>query len=107
MVLACSSLKNSLKLFKVAKKETQDPLKSQKTMAAQGLSINSLKEFILELKRAGLSILITDHNYWAIENILDKAYIIKGGEILVEGTTEKISKDKNAIKYYLGGNFRF
>ena len=75
--------------------------------ALDPLSINSLKEFILELKRAGLSILITDHNYWAIENILDKAYIIKGGEILVEGTTEKISKDKNAIKYYLGGNFRF
>jgi lipopolysaccharide export system ATP-binding protein len=75
--------------------------------ALDPLSINSLKEFILELKGAGLSILITDHNYWAIENILDKAYIIKGGEILVEGTTEKISKDKNAIKYYLGGNFRF
>ena len=75
--------------------------------ALDPLSINSLKEFILELKKAGLSILITDHNYWAIENILDKAYIIKDGEILVEGTTEKISKDKNAIKYYLGGNFRF
>ena len=75
--------------------------------ALDPLSINSLKEFILELKSAGLSILITDHNYWAIENILDKAYIIKGGEILVEGTAEKISKDKNAIKYYLGGNFRF
>ncbi|MDC1538596.1 ATP-binding cassette domain-containing protein [Pelagibacteraceae bacterium] len=75
--------------------------------ALDPLSINSLKEFILELKKAGLSILITDHNYWAIENILDKAYIVKSGEILVEGTTEKISKDKNAIKYYLGGNFRF
>jgi len=75
--------------------------------ALDPLSINSLKDFILELKKAGLSILITDHNYWAIENVLDKAYIIKSGEILVEGTTEKISKDKNAIKYYLGGNFRF
>ena len=41
------------------------------------------------------------------ENILDKAYLIKGGEILVEGTTKKISNDKDAIKYYLGGNFRF
>ena len=75
--------------------------------ALDPLSINSLKEFILELKKMGLSILITDHNYWAIENILDKAYLIKDGQILVEGTTQKISKDKNAIKYYLGGNFRF
>lgn len=74
--------------------------------ALDPLSINSLKEFILELKKTGLSILITDHNYWAIENILDKAYLIKDGQILVEGTTDKISNDKNAIKYYLGGNFR-
>ena len=64
------------------------------------------EEFILQLKKIGLSILITDHNYWAIENILDKAYVIKDGKILVAGTTEEISKDKNAIKYYLGGNFR-
>ena len=75
--------------------------------ALDPLSINSLEKFILELKKIGLSILITDHNYWAIENILDKAYLIKGGEILVEGSTEKISNDKDAIKYYLGGNFRF
>ena len=75
--------------------------------ALDPLSINSLKEFILELKKMGLSILITDHNYWAIENILDKAYLIKDGQILVEGTTQKITNDKNAIKYYLGGNFRF
>ena len=75
--------------------------------ALDPLSINSLKEFILELKKMGLSILITDHNYWAIENILDKAYLIRDGQILVEGTTQKISNDKNAIKYYLGGNFRF
>ena len=74
--------------------------------ALDPLSINSLKKFILELKRIGLTVLITDHNYWAIENILDKAYLIKDGQILVEGTTEKISKDENAIKYYLGGNFR-
>jgi lipopolysaccharide export system ATP-binding protein len=75
--------------------------------ALDPLSINSLKKFIIELKNIGLSILITDHNYWAIENILDKAYLIKDGEILVEGSTEKISKDKNAIKYYLGSNYQF
>jgi lipopolysaccharide export system ATP-binding protein len=74
--------------------------------ALDPLSINSLKEFIIELKKMGLSVLITDHNYWAIENILDKAYLIKDGQILVEGTPQKISNDKDAIKYYLGNNFR-
>lgn len=74
--------------------------------ALDPLSIDSLKKFILELKKMKISILITDHNYWAIESILDKAYLINDGQIIVEGTTEKISNDKNAIKYYLGGNFR-
>ena len=74
--------------------------------ALDPLSINSLKKFIIELKTLGLSILITDHNYWAIENILDKAYLIKDGQILVEGTPDKISRDENAIKYYLGGSFK-
>lgn len=75
--------------------------------ALDPLSISSLKNFIIELKNMGLSILITDHNYWAIENILDKAYLIKDGQILIEGTTRQISTDKNAIKYYLGGSFKF
>ena len=75
--------------------------------ALDPLSINSLKNFILELKKIGLSIFITDHNYWAIESILDKAYLIKDGQILVEGSPSKISNDKDAIKYYLGNNFRF
>jgi lipopolysaccharide export system ATP-binding protein len=75
--------------------------------ALDPLSINSLKQFIIELKKIGLSILITDHNYWAIESILDKAYLIKDGQILVEGSPSKISNDKDAIKYYLGSNFRF
>jgi len=74
--------------------------------ALDPLSISSLKKFIIELKNIGLSILITDHNYWAIENILDKAYLIKDGQILVEGPPDKISNDENAIKYYLGGNFK-
>ena len=75
--------------------------------ALDPLSINSLKKFIIELKKMGLSILITDHNYWAIESILDKAYLIKDGQILVEGSPSKISNDKDAIKYYLGSDFRF
>ena len=74
--------------------------------ALDPLSINSLKKFILELKNIGLSVLITDHNYYAIESILDKAYLIKDGQILVEGTPQEISNDKNAIKYYLGGNIK-
>ena len=66
------------------------------------ISVNSLKQFILELKKSGISILITDHNYFLIEDILDKVYIMKEGQIITSGTTKQIEKDKKAIKYYLG-----
>lgn len=73
--------------------------------ALDPLAINSLKNFIVELKNMGLSICLSDHNFWAIENILDQVYLIKDGQILVEGTTDTIKKNHDAIKYYLGGNF--
>jgi len=73
--------------------------------ALDPLAINSLKNFMVELKNMGLSICLSDHNYWAIENILDQVYLIKDGQILVEGTTDIIKKNSDAIKYYLGGNF--
>ena len=66
------------------------------------ISVNSLKQFILELRKSGISILITDHNYFLIEDILDKVYIMKQGQIITSGTTKQIEKDEKAIKYYLG-----
>ena len=51
---------------------------------------------------SGISILITDHNYFLIDDILDKVYIMKQGQIITSGTTKQIEKDEKAIKYYLG-----
>jgi len=74
--------------------------------ALDPLSITTLKKFILELNEIGLTILIVEHNYWAIQDLCSQIFLIKDGEILVEGAPSKISNDKNAIKYYLGNNFR-
>ena len=74
--------------------------------ALDPLSITTLKNFILELNQLGLTILIVEHNYWAIQDLCSQIFLIKDGEILVEGSPTKISNDENAIKYYLGNNFK-
>ena len=74
--------------------------------ALDPLSISTLKSFIFELNQIGLTILIVEHNYWAIQDLCSQIYLIKDGEILVEGPPSKISNDKDAIKYYLGNNFK-
>lgn len=74
--------------------------------ALDPLSISTLKSFIFELNQIGLTILIVEHNYWAIQDLCSQIYLIKDGEILVEGPPAKISNDKDAIKYYLGSNFK-
>ena len=74
--------------------------------ALDPLSIATLKNFILELNQIGLTILVVEHNYWAIQDLCSNIFLIKDGEILVEGSPSKISNDENAIKYYLGNNFR-
>lgn len=74
--------------------------------ALDPISINSIKNFILELKRMGLSIILTEHNIAAIHDILDYCIIIRDGNIMAEGTMPQLQKNKDAIKYYLGKNFR-
>jgi len=74
--------------------------------ALDPLSISSIKKFILELRELGLSVIITDHNFFAIQDILDNCIIIRDGNIMVEGPPKKIVKDEKVIKYYLGTGFR-
>jgi len=73
--------------------------------ALDPLSISSIKKFILELRDMGLSVIITDHNFFAIQDILDNCIVIREGNIMVEGPPKKIIKNEQAIKYYLGTGF--
>ncbi len=74
--------------------------------ALDPISISSIKKFILELKSMGLSIVLSDHNFFAIQDILDNCIIIRDGVVMVEGPPKSIIKDKKAIKYYLGTGFK-
>ncbi len=70
------------------------------------IAVADIQEIIRLLKGRGIGVLITDHNVRETLGICDKAYILKEGEIQVEGNAEEIANSPVAKKFYLGENFR-
>jgi len=93
-------------LQRICNREIRLLLLDEPLAALDPLSINSIKKFICELRDSGLSIIVTDHNFFALQDILDKCIIIRDGIVMVEGPPSKIIKDERAIKYYLGSSVR-
>jgi lipopolysaccharide export system ATP-binding protein len=69
------------------------------------LAIEEMKDMILDLKKRGIGIIITDHNVRDALPLADYAYILCDGKILTEGSPEKIIKSAAARKIYLGESF--
>jgi len=70
------------------------------------LAIIELKKMMIYLRSKGLGIIITDHNVRDTLSITDRAYIISDGEILEEGTPEKLVATPKVKETYLGEEFR-
>ncbi len=69
------------------------------------IAIIELKKMFVYLKEKGLGIVITDHNVRDTLSITDRAYIINNGEILDEGTPEKLVSAPKVKEAYLGEEF--
>lgn len=69
------------------------------------LAVNDIQSIINHLKKRGIGVLITDHNVRETLRIVDRAYILSEGRILLEGTPEQIATDPVAKKFYLGEEF--
>jgi lipopolysaccharide export system ATP-binding protein len=69
------------------------------------LAVEDIQQIILMLKSVGLAILITDHNVRETLGIVDRAYLIHEGRVLLQGTREEIINDPVARERYLGANF--
>ena len=93
-------------LQRVCNRQIKLLLLDEPLAALDPLSISSIKKFICELRKTGLSIIVTDHNFFALQDILDRCIIIRDGVVMVEGPPNKIIKDDKAIKYYLGSGFK-
>lgn len=69
------------------------------------ITVFEVQKIIRRLKERGLGILITDHNARETLKLVDRAYIVVSGEILVQGTSEFLANDPKAREIYLGPEF--
>lgn len=69
------------------------------------LSISDIRDLVKDLKTRGIGVLITDHNVRETLEIVDRACIIYGGQVLFAGTPEALVADENVRRLYLGEEF--
>ncbi len=70
------------------------------------ITVADIQKIIYRLKNRGLGILITDHNVRETLEIIDRAYIVCKGQILIEGSANDLINSEEARKVYLGDNFK-
>lgn len=70
------------------------------------IAVADIQSIIRHLKDRGIGVLITDHNVRETLGIVDKAYILNSGMILLEGTADEVATSDVARKFYLGDDFR-
>ncbi len=69
-------------------------------------TVFDLQKIIMLLKKKGIGVLITDHNVRETLAIVDRAYIIHKGKVLISGDSRTIAEDDTAKKFYLGEEFK-
>lgn len=70
------------------------------------LAVADIQGIINYLKERGMGILITDHNVRETLQIVDRAYIMNSGKILLEGDSQTVASNELARKFYLGEDFK-
>ncbi len=66
------------------------------------LAIADIRQVIRYLAGEGIGVLITDHNVRETLDIIDRASILSGGEVLFEGTADEVIHDPEVRRVYLG-----
>jgi lipopolysaccharide export system ATP-binding protein len=69
------------------------------------IAVYEVQKIIRRLKERGLGILITDHNVRETLKLVDRAYLIHKGKVVLEGTAEFLVDDAHAREIYLGPDF--
>ena len=69
------------------------------------IAIDDVKNLIHKLKSKNIGVLITDHNVRETLGIIDKAYILFEGSVIMSGDPDQIKSDKRVRDVYLGNNF--
>jgi lipopolysaccharide export system ATP-binding protein len=69
------------------------------------ISIGDIRELVMELKTRDIGVLITDHNVRETLDIVDRACIIYGGQVLFAGSPERPGAGRECAALYLGESF--
>ncbi|MDF2096094.1 LPS export ABC transporter ATP-binding protein [Aquibaculum arenosum] len=69
------------------------------------IAVADIRELVLHLKDRGIGVLITDHNVRETLDIVDRAYIIHDGRVLMEGRPDEIVENPDVRRVYLGERF--
>ena len=70
------------------------------------IAVGEIRGLVHDLKSRGIGVLITDHNVRETLEIVDRAYILHDGGMLMSGTTAEIVRDPRVREVYLGAGFR-
>jgi lipopolysaccharide export system ATP-binding protein len=70
------------------------------------IALDEIQGIIVQLKARGIGVLVTDHNVRETLHIVDRAYLISEGQVLLSGTAEELAADDRAREVYLGERFR-
>ncbi|NDI02907.1 MAG: ATP-binding cassette domain-containing protein, partial [Rhodobacteraceae bacterium] len=70
------------------------------------ISVSDIRDLVSDLKTRGIGVLITDHNVRETLEIVDRAYILHDGKVLMSGTANEVVSDANVKRVYLGDNFK-
>lgn len=69
------------------------------------IAVGDIQKLVRQLTARGIGVLITDHNVRETLGLIDRAYIIHSGEVLMEGTPEDIVQNEDVRRVYLGDQF--
>ncbi|PJE27629.1 lipopolysaccharide export system ATP-binding protein [Pseudooceanicola antarcticus] len=70
------------------------------------ISVADIRHLVADLKTRGIGVLITDHNVRETLEIVDRAYILHDGKVLMSGTPDEVVQNDNVRRVYLGDSFR-
>jgi lipopolysaccharide export system ATP-binding protein len=69
------------------------------------IAVNDIRELVSQLKDRGIGVLITDHNVRETLDIVDRAYILHNGTVLMDGAPSEIVTHEDVRRVYLGERF--
>ena len=70
------------------------------------ISVGDIRQLVTNLKTRGIGVLITDHNVRETLELVDRAYILHDGKVLMSGAPKDVIENENVRQVYLGDGFQ-